>query len=197
MKEKYVLLFIIISNHLLPFYKAEDCPKESPIKYNGICDIRKCSQDELENENCIISNEKVKIQWINKIIKNVDKETEVLKLTTSDKGIFISSYYYDYENENKSLLIYNFNNNNKELIVNELITTNPYPSSSCHEFLSIKKNNSLNNYLLSCYYYNCDLINYETKETQNLIVFDASISSSAVRTIQSYLNNPFFALNDY
>ena len=195
MKEKYVLFFLIISNHLLSFYKAEDCPKETPIKYNGICDIKRCSREELENEICIISNEKVKIQWINNIIKNDDKEIEALTLTTSDQGIFISSYYYDEDNRNHILLIYNYNNNNKELILNEIITTNSFASLNCQELLSIKINNSLNNYLLLCNYYHCDLINFETKENQNFRVFDSSISIGG-RTVTSYVDNPFFVLND-
>ena len=96
MRGKYLLSFLIISIYLLSSYKSEDCRKERPIKFNnGICEIRNCSQEELENKHCIFSNEKVKIQWINNIIKNVDKKIESLRVVTSSQNLFISSYYFD------------------------------------------------------------------------------------------------------
>ena len=200
MKEKNILFLLIISIHLLPFYKSEDCPKDRPIKYNnGECQIRKCSQEEFENGSCIISNKIVKIQWINNIIRNVDQETNILRVVTSNQGLFLSSYYdiddgNDGDDEINKLLIYNFNDNNKELILNEISTTNvyiPLYHIMTHESLSIKINNSVDNYLLSCIFKTCDLVNYNNHEIQTFDVFDPDILS----ILQTY-NNAFFKLND-
>ena len=69
MKEKSVVLFFMLLLNLLLFFKADECQKETPIKYENNCEIRFCSQEELENEICIISNEKVKKQWFNNTTK--------------------------------------------------------------------------------------------------------------------------------
>ena len=200
MKEKNILFLLIISIHLLPFYKSEDCPKDRPIKYNnGECQIRKCSQEEFQNRSCIISNEIVKIQWINNIIRNVDQETNILRVVTSNQGLFLSSYYdiddgNDGDDEINKLLIYNFNDNNKELILNEISTTNvyiPLYHIMTHESLLTKINNSVDNYLLSCIFTICDLVNYDNHEIQTFDVFDPDVLS----ILQTH-NNAFFKLND-
>ena len=200
MKEKYILFLLIISIHLLPFYTSEGCPKDRPIKYNnGECQIRKCSQEEFQNRSCIISNEIVKIQWINNIIRNVDQETNILRVVTSNQGLFLSSYYdiddgNDGDDEINKLLIYNFNDNNKELILNEISTTNvyiPLYHIMTHESLLTKINNSVDNYLLSCIFTICDLVNYDNHEIQTFDVFDPNVQS-----ILQTRNNAFFKLND-
>ena len=96
---------------------------------------------ESENENGIINN----------IIKNYDKKLEIFTVATSKQGIFISSY-----GDNNTIIIFNFDNNNKELIFNEIATTNLQIPGINNELLSITINNSLNHYFLSCFYYYCD-----------------------------------------
>ena len=108
MIEINILFLLVISIYILPVYKSEDCLKERPIKYNnGECQIRKCSQEEFENGSCIISNEIVKIQWINNIIRNVEQETTCLRgVVTSNQELFLSSYYKIGDDENNKLFIY-------------------------------------------------------------------------------------------
>ena len=131
---------------------------------------------ESENENGIINN----------IIKNYDKKLEIFTVATSKQGIFISSY-----GDNNTIIIFNFDNNNKELIFNEIATTNLQIPGINNELLSITINNSLNHYFLSCFYYYCDLINYDNSEIQNFNVF----GEDKIRSIIS-IKNPLFKLND-
>ena len=54
---------------LLPYYKAqEECPKVTPVRNiaDSQCMVMPCSEEDINNNICIIENSQMKIQWINK-----------------------------------------------------------------------------------------------------------------------------------
>ena len=65
---KNINIFIIFFYLLKNFLQEEECPKDSPIKYNNICQLKYCTESEYINDKCIISNSLIKKQWLNNII---------------------------------------------------------------------------------------------------------------------------------
>ena len=144
-----ILLFFFF---LLDFCKPSNCPKENPILYNSECVIRECSKEDLENNVCVISNELVKIQWINEILTNKNVEIDNIGMTFYDKEILISSYYT--KNGANEFIYYSPSYDNKELILESINRTNPENFNEViNELLPISLSGQLDNYLLSCLSY--------------------------------------------
>ena len=99
------VIFLLI--YFISFCLSEDCDKLNPIRYNNSeCKMILCSKEELENKLCIISNEIVKIQWINEIITN--NEAIILNLNAINhfNELIISCL-----DEDNSIILYNLNIN--------------------------------------------------------------------------------------
>ena len=188
MKEKSDGLFFMLLLYLLLFCKADECQKEVPIKFENNCEIRFCSQFQLENEICIISNEKVKKQWLNNILQNKEKSLGSLRIISSDQGILLVSYDID----NNLLLMYNLNNNNNQLILNEIGTSNYNIDLTAllNEKFSININNKSEKYLLACILESCELLNYNNDRVLSFDMFNEHDSNLFT------LKNSFFKLND-
>ena len=109
-------IFLLI--YFISFCLSEDCDKLNPIRYNNSeCQMILCSKEELENKICIISNEIVKIQWINKIITN--SETNIFNLNAINhfNELIISAF----DEDNNSIILYNLNINNDILNIKAII----------------------------------------------------------------------------
>ena len=48
--------------------EIEECPKETPIKYENNCYLKFCTYSQYTNEECKISNSIIKTQWLDNII---------------------------------------------------------------------------------------------------------------------------------
>jgi hypothetical protein len=165
---KYYIKNIIFFNIYITLYASDYCPKSKPIIYNNNteCEIRKCTEEELNDNICIISNEKAKIQWLNNILFNKDKEEEdILNLgvTPSNKEILFSSFYTNNE-DMKTIIFYNISRNNNKLeIMNIINGTYSMIDLEC-SILPVKINNTIDDYFLVCCEDFCDLVNYNSKE---------------------------------
>ena len=189
-KNIYTFLSILFIFFLLDFCKPNNCPKKSPIFYNNECVIRECSREDLENNVCEISNEIVKIQWINEILTNKNVEIDNIGMAFYYKEILISSYYT--KNGSNEFIYYSPSYDNKELILKSIYRTNTDRNFNeiINELLPININGQLDNYLLSCLSYYCDVINFNKKEITNFIFFNKTNLSV------NSLKNILFKLND-
>ena len=71
--------------------QADECEFDKPIKIGNNCSSTYCSKLQFESGDCIISNSKVKIQWLNNIILVGEKNFEYVTLKTSSNGELILS----------------------------------------------------------------------------------------------------------
>ena len=63
----FIFQIIFISLNNMNFIKS-DCPKDSPIKINGECKSKFCTESDFKSEICSIENEIIKTQWLNNFI---------------------------------------------------------------------------------------------------------------------------------
>ena len=96
----YIYLFLLISFS----QQTDECPKDNPIKYQNICQLKYCSESDYNNNYCIISNSIIKTQWLNKIILIGDISYKYINpLITYYNDLILSAYPF---NENKTHEIY-------------------------------------------------------------------------------------------
>jgi len=180
--DNHLILFLILLLIQLSSYNnsSEECPKLSPIKYNNKeCLVKYCTDEEYKNKICIISNDTAKIQWINNFITYGEKLTiSNLAIINNGTDIIFSSYY---DNEEKNSIIYyytsDYHSNNKEFKSKIIDTTTDYNYILDFdiEAIKIELKNISDNYILSCFITNCDLINFSTNGVINMDAFNSSI----------------------
>ena len=196
---KYYIKNIIFFNIYITLYASDYCPKSKPIIYNNNteCEIRKCTEEELNDNICIISNEKAKIQWLNNILFNKDKEEEdILNLgvTPSNKEILFSSFYTNNE-DMKTIIFYNISRNNNKLeIMNIINGTYSMIDLEC-SILPVKINNTIDDYFLVCCEDFCDLVNYNSKEILSFKHFNSSGYCFCVNMIELNYNKNYLIAN--
>ena len=86
------LIFQIILNiYLLKFIISEivECGINEPIKVGDDCKSVYCPKSKYDSGECIISNSKIKTQWLNNIILVGENNFRYVKLETSSKGELI------------------------------------------------------------------------------------------------------------
>ena len=177
------IIFIIIIAFSLP----EECPFLKPIRYNNDeCEERICTEKEIDEQICIISNSKVKTKWLNKIITNNEKEIINLGGIIHNNEIIISSINEDY-------LIYSFNaykdnELNMKIINNNSSVSEPLFHNPLLLFIII---NQLD-YLLMCVENSCILINYSNNENEYSFKPYDSFYDSIIITEK----NSLFKMND-
>lgn len=90
----FTYIFILLTHEI-----KNECLKENPIKKDGICKNEYCSEYEFQNGNCIISNNVIKTQWLNKLIYFRDNDIEifeVIKMPNNDIFLLASNYIVGY-----------------------------------------------------------------------------------------------------
>ena len=115
----FIYIFILLTLEI-----KNECPKENPIKKDGICKNEYCSEYEFQNGNCIISNTVIKTQWLNKLIYFGDNDIhifEVIKMPNNDIFLlasnYIVGYLYIYGLKSSGETYFNENGNFKEIII--------------------------------------------------------------------------------
>ena len=94
-------LFLLLNIFVYSLQEVNSCPKDSPIKYNNSCVSRFCNQLEYNNKTCILDNEIVRIQWLNKIVKvSKDLSYKYANPICKDNILIIFSYPYDNDSTN-------------------------------------------------------------------------------------------------
>ena len=91
-KQLLKLNFFIISLYfyLLITPVKNECNISTPIlKSDGTCVLDYCSDEDYEQEICIISNEIIKTQWLTNIIKIGDKDCRYVNFATYSNGSMI------------------------------------------------------------------------------------------------------------
>ena len=110
-KYHFIYKFLILSLFNLCF--TDNCPRNKPILKSNICNAIYCSPEEYSTNTCIISNEIIKSQWLNKF-HTFDKEYMYhISVTQNYKGeLFLSSqkvvddfdkYLFAFDSEGQSL----------------------------------------------------------------------------------------------
>ena len=179
--EKIPIIILIIT---ISFCFSQDCPKSNPILTNGECTITSCSEEEFNNQTCIISNDITKIQWLNKIIINEEKNIYIIGTIINNNEIIISSIIYN----TPLFVLYSLNNNNQLNAEYFTIYKNKNFSNSGYiQSLLIEINNKLDYHILSCFEDKCHLINYYNKEKELLFdVYDKSKNSFLFKLNDNY-----------
>ena len=192
-----LILFIILL-YYISFCLLDECPKFKPIKYNNECVARFCTEEEFENQICIILNEEAKIQRLNNLItfSNEDENLFVnLGINIYKNKILLTTFYSEEENK-INIHLYNINNNKIELL-NKLTNYNNNEFiyvciGECNsKLLSLIININTNDYILLCYEYFCVLINYDNN--------DILLINSHNLSVPNYVfsgKNTLFKLND-
>ena len=131
MKYKSINIFIIFFYLLIKVLQEEECPKDLPIKYNNICQLKYCTEYEYINNNCIISNSLIKTQWLNNVILIGDISFKYINplLDFNNNLIIFSSPYDDLSKTSdiyKIRKFYGIKSNGRPYFYN--ITKNTYES---------------------------------------------------------------------
>ena len=165
---KYSFLLIIIF-FISSYYNSQEtreCPKERPIKNNGNgqCELIPCSEENIENGDCFIENEKVKIQWLNNIIISKEIDFYSFAAASYNKEIIILSYK-EAEEEGEQNLMHLLTINNNELLLNTITVSESIGAFYLIFYiLPAKINEQSDIYLLTCFYTSCLLINKNNNE---------------------------------
>ena len=112
----HLLLFLFFN---FSFQEIQECPKNTPIKYQNECILRFCSELEILNGNCVINNDIINTQWLNNIILIGD-----ISYKYSDpyfdlnNNLIIATYPYDDNEESeiyRSRIFYGIQKNGRPL----------------------------------------------------------------------------------
>ena len=89
---KYLYFNIYIFLFLFNFSLSQDCPREKPILKSNQCQAIYCTQEEYSSNECIISNNYTKIQWLNNFHFFNKGYMSHISVTQNYKGeLFLSS----------------------------------------------------------------------------------------------------------
>ena len=98
------IYFKFLSFHLLILFsqQTDECPKETPIEYQNSCHLKYCTKSDYLNNNCIISNNIIKTQWLNNIILVGDKSYIYINtLITYNNELIVSTYPFNINKTNE------------------------------------------------------------------------------------------------
>ena len=93
------------------------CPKEKPILKENKCKMIYCTQKEFEDKICVINNDVVKKQWLNKFNIFQDDSSNV-KYDINEKGELIL-FSQKKEGNNINIYLYGFNKNYEGIFYDE------------------------------------------------------------------------------
>ena len=65
--KNFLQLFLFLNIFVYSLQEVNSCSKDSPIKFNNSCVSRICDKYEYDNKICILDNEIIKNQWLNRI----------------------------------------------------------------------------------------------------------------------------------
>ena len=155
---------MLIINIIITFIKivkisCEECPIETPIKYNNQCELKYCTNSEYNEKECFISNSIIKTQWLNNIISigglsykyinlYIDKHNNLIIFSYPYYGNFLSDIvknrtFYGIKSDGGPLF-YNYTLYVLELKLS-LFNTGGFPNNNKFSFYD---NNTNNNYFL-------------------------------------------------
>ena len=80
----YTLIFFLL--YLLIKQVKNECGRETPILKGGSCYSLYCTEEEFKNEICKIGNGKIRIQWLNNIIRIGDKDFRYVNIAEYSNG---------------------------------------------------------------------------------------------------------------
>lgn len=103
---KFVLIFLSLINQT-----KNQCAKESPIYFNGVCQSIFCTESQFENGECVIANSNAKEQWLNNIIFIEEEFSFINVIEMPNKDIILANSYYDEINDITTLFFYSLNSN--------------------------------------------------------------------------------------
>ena len=189
--------FFILFLFLISLSKSDTCPRDKPIFKSGICNLTYCTEREFSLNTCVISNELVKTQWINKFHIIEENYMSHISVTENYKGeLFISSQKVS-DDFDKYLL--GFNSDGEGLFYDK--TTHKY---NCFEIIDFAKQEyaKTNNYIeINGKGYlmgvpdddDIHLIDYISKEVKGLSIYPYSVSSDTVFQMKNLENTIFSA----
>ena len=127
-----IIKIMIFQFLLLKIVLGEDneCQREYPIKIGTECLSQKCSQEQFDLGECIISNSIIKTQWLNNIIIIGDKDFRYINFLTTSKGEMIiysvsypsTNYRIFYGINSKGEPLFKDSNNNNNYIIKKTTT---------------------------------------------------------------------------
>ena len=173
---KNPFLFIIFIN-LINFIKTLDCPKRTPIKYNNDeCSSKYCTEEEFNNSTCVIANQKAEMQWINTILTNEYKKIYSLGIAIYNNKSLLSILSYTEIDGEAEYCFFSINSDYNDLTLKTFnITLKDSYIGYIDKLVLLEINNKLHNYLLTCVYTYCELINYSKKEIQRFEISEVDI----------------------
>ena len=161
---KFQIIIIFILIYLIKKSK-NDCNKSYPILINNICYNTYCTENQFQNNECIISNSITRIQWLNNIISFGGNETfNIHSIQMPNKDIiFFNTINTENENSLSDPLIYGLKSTGEKYFYKI------YPSIEIYSYylngvgLSIEDKQ----YLLLCEIYECKLFDLESNDVYN------------------------------
>ena len=156
-----IIIFIILINNIeinTSQEQLKECSKKSPIIYNNECLLKFCTNLEIEIGECIISNNIIKIQWLNNIISIGKLSYKYINLFIDKQNnliIFTYPYYGEIMKElKKSRIFYGIKSDGGPLLFNSTmyslefkfnIILGYYPEKNIFKFYD---NNTHNDYAM-------------------------------------------------
>ena len=111
---KFHFLYIFIIIFLLNKSLSQDCPRDKPILKSNICQSIYCTQEEYSQGICTISNDIIKIQWLNNFHTFDKLYMSHISVTQNSNGdLFLSSqkivddfdkYMFGFDSEGEGLV---------------------------------------------------------------------------------------------
>ncbi len=102
---KLLLIFSLIKQ------TKNQCEKDHPIYFNGVCQSIFCTESQFENGECIIANSNAKEQWLNNIIFIEEEFSTIDLIEMPNKDIILANSYYDYDIYMTTFFFYYLNSN--------------------------------------------------------------------------------------
>lgn len=169
---KFVLIFLSLINQT-----KNQCEKESPIQFNGVCQSIFCTESQFENGECVIANSNAKEQWLNNIIFIEEEFSFINVLEMPNKDIILVNSYYDEDTWLTTLFFYSLNSNGDIHLISTIDEVEFYA-----EYYVLNVGFKIGNqyYPLACDMYECfifDLDNnhYYLKEYNELMQIDVDM----------------------
>ena len=154
--ELFIIFYFIIYSFT---EEIEECPKETPIKYENNCYLKFCTYSQYINEECKIYNSIIKTQWLDNIILIGSESFRYINLYKDIENnliIFTYPYYGNILKElNKNRIFYGIKSDGGPLFYNStlyslkfkfnIIIPDQTPNNNLFKFYD---NNTHNDYML-------------------------------------------------
>ena len=186
-----VLIFFIISISFLNYIICEECPRDKPIFKNNECLVTYCFPKEFENKTCVISNQLLKIQWMNNFHIFGDRYiTHICPISNIKGDLFLMSQSLAFGDGNKYL--YGFSSNGDGLFYDKVnkyhysFTKIDFQSRTYPEIFKYVENNNKGYLLSTTYESQMYLIDYINKNYTELRVNLLSQYSDTIFKLKDY-----------